>query len=78
VSAIIDAGLTDPGASGPCSRLGRLPVAINAKHLDEEGVPWSCQLSEWQPQQRYSVQQIVDGLEIELKGILATTPRTGT
>jgi hypothetical protein len=67
VTAIIDAGLTDPGASGPCSRLGRLPIAINGKHLDEEGIAWSCQLKDWQPQRRYTVQQIADGLEIELK-----------
>ena len=67
VTAIIDAGLTDPGASGPCSRLGRLPIAINGKHLDEEGIAWSCQLKDWQPERRYTVQQIADGLEIELK-----------
>lgn len=36
--AIIDAGLTDPGASGPCSRLGRLPVAINGKHKNDSGI----------------------------------------
>ena len=67
VTAIIEAGLTDPGASGPCSRLGRLPVAINGKYFDEEGIVWSCQLKDWQPQRRYTVQQIVDGLQIELK-----------
>jgi hypothetical protein len=66
LTAIISAGLTDPGASGPCSRLGRLPVAINGKHQDDEGSVWHCKLQEWQPQRRYSVQEIVDGLEIEL------------
>ncbi|CAA9890373.1 conserved hypothetical protein [Candidatus Methylobacter favarea] len=67
LTAIIDAGLTDPGASGPCSRLGRLPVAINGKHLNEEGLVWQCDLKDWRPQLRYSVQDIVDGLQIELK-----------
>lgn len=66
LTAIIDAGLTDPGANGPCSRLGRLPVAINGKHLNNEGVPWRCRLTDWQPQCRYSLQDIVDGLQIEL------------
>jgi hypothetical protein len=67
VTAIIDAGLTDPGANGPCSRLGRLPVAINGKHLNDEGLVWNCELKEWRPYLRYSVQEIVDGLQIELK-----------
>ncbi len=67
LNAIIDAGLTDPGANGPCSRLGRLPVAINGKYLDNNGMAWSCQLKCWQPHLRYSVQEIADGLQIELK-----------
>ena len=67
VTAIIEAGLTDPGAGGPCSRLGRLPVAINGKHLDEEGIAWPCQLHDWEPQRRYTVQQIIEGLQLELK-----------
>ena len=67
VTAIIEAGLTDPGAGGPCSRLGRLPVAINGKHLDGEGIAWPCQLNEWEPQRRYTVQQIIEGLQLELK-----------
>ena len=66
LTAIIDAGLTDPGANGPCSRLGRLPIGINGKHLNGD-TPWCCQLIDWQPQRRYTMQQIVDGLQIELK-----------
>lgn len=65
LTAIISAGLTDPGANGPCSRLGRLPVAMNGKHQDDEGLIWRCRLHDWQPQRRYSVQEIIDGLEIE-------------
>jgi hypothetical protein len=67
LTAIIDAGLTDPGASGPCSRLGRLPIAINGKHQNDEGLIWHCEIKDWQPTRRYSVQEIVDGLQIELK-----------
>lgn len=67
LTAIIDAGLTDPGANGPCSRLGRLPVAINGKHRNEDGLVWQCKLKDWQPRLRYSMQDIVDGLQIELK-----------
>lgn len=32
LDSIIAARLCDPGASGACTRLGRLPVAINGKH----------------------------------------------
>ncbi len=67
LNSIIDAGLCDPGASGACARLGRLPVAINGKHKMADGSHWRCQLKEWNPDHRYSVQEIVDGLQIELK-----------
>lgn len=66
LTAIIDAGLTDPGANGPCSRLGRLPVAINGKHQSGDSV-WCCRLKVWQPDKRYSVQNIADGLQIDLR-----------
>ncbi len=67
LTAIIDAGLTDPCASGPCSRLGRLPAAINGKHQNDDGLIWHCEIKDWQPERRYSVQEIVEGLQIELK-----------
>ena len=62
LDSIIAAGLCDPGANGACARIGRLPVAVNGKH---DG--WHCKLVEWRPELRYSIQQIVDGLQIELK-----------
>ncbi len=65
LNSIIEAGLTDPGASGPCSRMGRLPIAINGKH--DKGEIWRCLLKEWNPELRYSMQEIVNGLQIELK-----------
>lgn len=67
LEAIINAGLTDPGANGPCARLGRLPKAVNGKYLNDDGSNWTCKLTEWHPEHRYSVTALVDGLEIELK-----------
>jgi len=62
MNAIIGAGLCDPGASGPTARLARLPVAINGKR----DPAFACRLVEWAPERRYSVQELVDGLGLEL------------
>lgn len=67
LNSIIDVGLCDPGSNGACSRIGRLPVAINGKYNNANDNPWQCQLREWHPERRYSVQEIVDGLQVELK-----------
>ena len=68
LNAIIDAGLCDAGATGPLSRWARLPVAINGKpkYADKAGVPFRCRLVEWRPDKRYSPQEIVDRLQLEL------------
>ncbi|NBQ69217.1 MAG: hypothetical protein EBU46_10425, partial [Nitrosomonadaceae bacterium] len=68
LNALICAGLCDPGATGPLSRWARLPVAINGKpkHADEAGAPFRCRLVEWRPDKRYTPQEIVDGLQLEL------------
>jgi hypothetical protein len=68
LNAVIDAGLCDAGATGPLSRWARLPVAINGKpkHTDKAGVPFRCRLLEWRPDRRYSPQEIVDRLQLEL------------
>ena len=68
LNALIDAGLCDPGATGPLSRWARLPVAINGKpkYVDEPGTPFRCRLIEWQPENRYTPQEIVDRLQLEL------------
>jgi hypothetical protein len=68
LNAVIDAGLCDAGATGPLSRWARLPVAINGKpkYADENGAPFQCRLIEWRPQARYTPQEIVDGLQLEL------------
>lgn len=68
LNAVIGAGLCDEGATGPLSRWARLPVAINGKpkYVDEAGAPFHCHLVEWRPEKRYTPQEIVDGLQLEL------------
>lgn len=62
MNAIVAAGLCDPGANGPRSRLARLPEAVNGKHTP----PFRCRMVEWSPERRYSVDGLVDGLQLEL------------
>ncbi len=68
LNAVIDSGLCDAGATGPLSRWARLPVAINGKpkYANEDGAPFQCRLIEWRPDARYTPQEIVDGLQLEL------------
>jgi len=62
INAIINAGLCDPGANGPTTRLARLPVAANGKHEPQ----FTCRMELWSPERRYSVQELVDGLQLEI------------
>jgi len=62
MNAIVNAGLCDPGANGPTARLARLPVAINGKHEPA----FQCRLNVWEPQKRYSVQDLANGLQLEM------------
>jgi len=62
MNAIINAGLCDPGAGGPTARLARLPVAMNGKH----NPPFPCQMTEWEPERRYTIDELVEGLDLEL------------
>jgi hypothetical protein len=68
LNAVIGAGLCDAGATGPLSRWARLPVAINGKpkYADEDGTAFQCRLLEWRPDNRYTPQEIVDRLQLEL------------
>src|SRR3954452_8136936 len=68
LNAVIDAGLCDAGATGPLSRWARLPVAINGKpkYADDAGAPFQCRLIEWQPDNRYTPQEIVNRLQLVL------------
>lgn len=62
MNAIVSAGLCDPGANGPTARLARLPVAVNGKHEPS----FQCQLKSWLPDNRYSIQELIDGLQLEI------------
>ena len=68
LNAVIDAGLCDVGATGPLSRWARLPAAINGKpkYADDSGAPFQCRLIQWRPESRYSPQEIVERLQLEL------------
>ncbi len=61
VTRIIDAGLCDPGANGPATRLARLPVGVNGKRSPQ----FQCRLDTFEPDRRYSVQELVDGLGLK-------------
>lgn len=60
MGAIIHAGLCDPGASGPTTRLARLPIAVNAKHSP----PFTCRLVKWDPALKYSAEEISDAYRL--------------
>ncbi|MGQ3890716.1 hypothetical protein [Legionella sp. CNM-4043-24] len=62
MNAIINAGLCDPGANGETTRLARLPIAVNGKHQP----PFHCQMETWSPKHRYSVQELIEGLQLEI------------
>lgn len=62
MEAIVAANLCDPGANGPCARLARLPVAVNGKHQP----PFACRMLQWAPNLRYTVDELVDGLQLEM------------
>lgn len=62
MKAIIRAGLCDPGADGPTARLARLPVGVNGKH----DPPFRCRLEVWNPDIRYTMDELVEGLGLEL------------
>lgn len=66
-NAVIAAGLCDPGATG-MTRWGRLPVGINgkAKYKDASGKPFHCRLTEWHPEARYMVAELVAGLKLNM------------
>ncbi len=62
VNAIIAAGLCDPGASGPTTRMARLPEGVNGKH--DPAFP--CFLKEWKPELLYTVEELVNGLQLDM------------
>ena len=62
MNAIIAVGLCDPSAHGPRTRLARLPAAVNGKHTP----PFACRMVAWSPAVRYSVDELVDGLQLDM------------
>ncbi len=59
--SLVQAGLCDPGAKGPSARVGRMPCAINGKY----DPPHLCRLIEWHPTRRYSIDAMIERLELE-------------
>lgn len=66
-NAVIAAGLCDPGATG-MARWVRLPKGINgkSKYKDAYGKPFHCRLTEWNPEVRYTVAELVAGLKLNM------------
>jgi hypothetical protein len=62
MNAIVAARLCDPGANGPRARLARLPVGVNGKHSP----PYQCRMVSWALELRYTVEELVDGLHLEM------------
>lgn len=72
--AVARKGLTDPGASGP-NRWARLPVGINGKpEYGKDGKPFECRLHSFNPELRFTVEQLVELLDLDLNE--TTTPPT--
>ena len=72
MDAIVAAGLCDPGAKGPMTRLARLPVGVNGKHTP----PFQCRLVSWAPELRYSVDELVAELNLEMASPKRLTRRS--
>lgn len=61
--AIIKKGLSDPGAGGLATRYARLPQGWNTKR----DPLWECRLVTWRPELAYTLQELLDGLGLELE-----------
>lgn len=67
-NAMRDAGLCDPGANEPRNRWARLPFAINGKPKHaRDGEPWRCRLTAWNPESRFTPEQLEDAFELDLE-----------
>jgi RecA-family ATPase len=75
--AVIHAGLCDPGATG-ATRWARSPKGINGKtkYKSDKGEPFSCQLVRFRPELRYTVQEIVATLKLDLAPKQAPSTKT--
>lgn len=57
---VIAAGLSDPGAGDPATRLMRLPVGSNTKYSPA----FQCRLVEWNPECRWNIEDLAKNLQI--------------
>ncbi len=62
LNAIIEAGLCDKGANSAITRNARLPFGVNGKYSPA----FQCKLKAWDPQLRYSVDELVHKFELDL------------
>ncbi|MDY0204934.1 MAG: DUF3987 domain-containing protein, partial [Desulfovibrio desulfuricans] len=60
--SVLAAGLSDPGARGFATRFARLPQGSNTKR----DPLWQCGLVTWRPELAYTLEELLDGLGIEL------------
>lgn len=76
-NAVIAAGLCDPGATG-AARWARLPKAINGKekHKSTDGQSFQVRLVTFRPTARYTVEEIVSGLRLDMPEGKATAQAT--
>ena len=67
-NAAIHAELCDPGAKG-MGRWSRLPIGINgkSKYRSAAGEAFKCKLITWNPELRYTADEIVEGLGLTLE-----------
>lgn len=74
-NAVIAAGLSDPGAKG-MARWMRLPVGINGKdkYKTPGGKRFQCRLTQWNPEVRYTVDELRAGLGLTLEAALPIEP----
>jgi hypothetical protein len=72
IQAVIDAKLSDPGANG-VNRLARLPNGVNGKY----DPPFECRLVSWNPERRYTPEQIILGLKLNLDWSKLTNGKAG-
>ncbi|GAC1357349.1 MAG: hypothetical protein NVSMB34_11920 [Variovorax sp.] len=71
--SLVEAGLCDPGAKSPATRYGRLPFASNGKSHPA----FECRLVEWHPERRYSIEEIVERLDLSPPQALGQQPLAG-
>ena len=74
--AFVAAGLSDPGATG-AARWVRLPVAVNGKnkYRNKSGQPWACKIAVWNPDKRFTPEELLSKLGVVLDKATAHKPR---